>query len=129
MRWIRPRLARIAGGWLVFNLCLLASIPTAIGAAISAGAVGAECTCAHGDGQTCPMHHPQSTNSTPDRSCSCRSASDPIAALAASLVGPAAVLATPASGIAQIDASAGLPAFSPEPLDSSSVPDSPPPRA
>jgi hypothetical protein len=128
MRWIRPRLARIAGSWLVFHLCLLVSIPSSLCSTASAGVVKAECTCGHGDGNYCPMHHPQSKATKDPHSCSCRPSSDPIAAIAASLIGPAAVLAPSVSTIVPARAVALSAAFDPSPLDSLSVPDSPPPR-
>jgi hypothetical protein len=74
------------------------------------------------------MHHPKSKSTGDSHSCSCRSASDPIADLAASLIGPAAVLVPPTSTIAPAPAAVLSAAFDPDPLDSSSVPDSPPPR-
>jgi hypothetical protein len=128
MRWIRPRLARIAGSWLVFHLCLLVSIPTSLCSTASAGVVKAECTCGHGDGQYCPMHHPKSKSHGDVHSCACRSASDPLAEIAASLIGPSAVLVPSVSAIAPSAAVSLSAAVDPVPLDLSSVPDSPPPR-
>jgi len=130
MRWMRIRLARVAAGWLVFQCCLLVSVPTAL-CAMSAGAVGAECTCEHGDGQMCPMHHVQSKSKTgsSSHSCSCRSTSDPVTAMAASLIGPPAVVALAASSIAPLVPAGSSPRFASNPLDSTFVPDSPPPRA
>src|SRR6185295_20036024 len=95
MRWIRSRLARAAAGWLVVHVCLLLSVPTALCTTMSVGAK-AECTCDHGDGQMCPMHHTRSKSKTPldPHSCSCRSTSDPVAAMAAALIGPAGVIVT-----------------------------------
>jgi hypothetical protein len=131
MLWTRPRLALVASAWLVFQLCMLVSIPTALCPATAAAAVGAECTCEHGDGQMCPMHHKPSRAKSANEShpCSCRSTSDPAAAMAASLIGPAGVLAPPVALTARATIAVALPAFNPAPLDSFSVPDSPPPRA
>jgi hypothetical protein len=56
MHWIRLQVARVAAGWLVFHVCLLVVVPTALCSSPSASA-GAECTCEHGDGLMCPMHH------------------------------------------------------------------------
>ena len=102
MRWIRPQLQRFAAGWLVCHLCLLAAIPTTLRSTMFASASGAACTCAHGDGQICPMHHTRSTtaSTSSSRPCSCRSTADPMTAMAASLIGPAAVLAPSASCVA-----------------------------
>jgi hypothetical protein len=73
MWWMRRQVGRVAAGWLVFHLCLLASVPT-VCSAMSAGA-GAACTCGHADGQWCPMHHSRSVSgeapsSSHPRSCS-----------------------------------------------------------
>lgn len=76
------------------------------------------------------MHHGRGHSSvTPDpHSCSCRAASDPAAALAASLVGPAAVLAPNASLIAPASPNGSADPFKPQPVETPAVPDSPPPR-
>jgi hypothetical protein len=130
MRWMRSQHARIAGGWLVIHLCLLASVPTALCSMGSSSAVAVKCTCDHADGGMCAMHHSRSVSAltTDHHSCACRSASDPAAAMAASLLGPVAVLAASASAILPTMAGTSLPAFNPAQLDSSSVPHSPPPR-
>jgi hypothetical protein len=130
MRWMRSQLARIAGGWLVIHLCLLASVPTALSMG-SSSAVALKCTCDHADGGMCPMHHSRSASAltTDHHSCACRGASDPVAAMAASLIGPVAVLSASTSTILPTNAVKSVPAFNPALLDSSSVPDSPPPRA
>jgi hypothetical protein len=131
MGCIRPLLARIAGGWLVVHLCLLVAVPTAICSTAPAQAAAAKCTCDHaGMQQVCPMHHPKpkSNAASGSHSCACRSASDPVSAIAASLIGPSAVLAPAASTIAPTAASQSLVSLDPIPLDSSFVPDSPPPR-
>jgi len=41
MSWIRPRLAPVAAGWLVFQLTLLLAVPTTLCSTISASTVGA----------------------------------------------------------------------------------------
>jgi hypothetical protein len=130
MRRIRPQLSYIAGGWLVLHLCLLVSVPTALCATIAAHTIGAECTCDHEDGQMCPMHHTTSKAkaSSDAHSCSCRSTSDPDAAIAASLIGPAAVLAPSTSLVALANDTSWTLLVAFEPLESFSTPDSPPPR-
>jgi hypothetical protein len=128
MRWMRLQLARVSGLWLVFHLCLLISIPSALGSTMSASAT--ECTCDHGGAETCPMHHP-SSKSKPDSdpsSCSCRSAADSMVTLAASLIGPTAVLASRSSAVSSLDMSVDALAFTRQPLDQTFRPDSPPPR-
>src|SRR3954471_22852593 len=99
MYWIRPRLARVAAGWLVFHLALIAAVPATLCATMAASAVGLECTCDHGDGELCPMHHTRTkAHGTPERPpCSCRSTADPLTAMATALVGPPAVIAAPAA--------------------------------
>lgn len=130
MRWLRPKLTRIAGGWLVLHVCLLVSIPTELCWLTSSDTSGAACACDHGDGQTCPMHRSQSSydGAAPDSwSCTCRSASDPLA-IATSLLSPAAVLATAVTGIAPMTSVGWRPASRAETAEPSSFPDSPPPR-
>src|SRR6476660_9699295 len=99
MPWIRPRLARVAAGWLVFQVALLVSVPTSLCSTTSATASAAACTCDHADGEMCPMHHTRnrSHDKSGTHSCSCRSTTDPMAALAAVLIGPPAVLAAGAT--------------------------------
>jgi len=129
MGWMRDRRARIAGGWLVVQLCLIGALPTSLGALTSASAVGAECTCGHGDGATCPMHHPAPQPGPQSHPCSCRGTTDPGSAILASLIGPTAVLASAASAANPATAAKSLPALTLDPLDVSSPPLSPPPRA
>jgi hypothetical protein len=127
MAWIRAHVAQVAGGWLAFQLCLLAAVPTVLCSPESAVALESACTCAHGDGegQSCPMHH---SSTSPSDHCSCRSTADPRAALVASLIGPTAVLAPVASTPAPATVAAPARVFSAEPLESAVAPDSPPPR-
>jgi len=131
MRWTRSQIARIAGAWLVFHLCLFVSAPTAICCTMSATGNAAECTCDHSDGGMCPMHHTRSHGmpAADAHSCKCRGTTDPVAALAAFLTGPMAVLVPAASAVAPASASVQAVAFFPTPLASSFVPDSPPPRS
>jgi hypothetical protein len=126
--WIRARVAHVAVGWLVFQLCLLASVPTVLCSPDpNAIALEAACTCGHADaeGQSCPMHHPSTSPST---DCSCRSTTDPRAAIVASLIGPIAVLAPVASPMAPATVAAPARVVSADPLEFAVVPDSPPPR-
>jgi hypothetical protein len=131
MSWIRPRLARVAAGWLVFQLTLLLAVPTTLCSTISASTVGAECTCDHDDGTVCPMHHTRSRahGESGSHSCSCRSTSDPMAALAAALTGPPAVLVAEANSAASFDSAEYAEITASAPLHRIAVPDSPPPRA
>jgi hypothetical protein len=92
-----------------------------------AGTVEQSCTCAHGDGQECPMHHTKTTKSR--SSCSCRSTTDGPTATLASLIGPTAVLTSRTTIVATV-ATSSFRANSEAPLfDASINPDPPPPRA
>ena len=131
MSWIRPRLARVAAGGLVFQLTLLLSVPTTLCSTISAGRASAECTCDHADGTICPMHHTRNRahGQSGSHSCSCRSTSDPMAALAAALTGPPAVLVADAESAMSIGFAECAEIAASAPLHWTAVPDSPPPRA
>jgi hypothetical protein len=134
MAWIRPRLARVAAGWLVFKVALLVWIPTTMHASMTAAALAAECTCDHGDGQMCPMHHVRTkahgtAESQGAKPCSCRGTSDPLAALTASIIGSPAVLGAAAASPSPLEPAASVGPSASEPLYRASVPDSPPPRS
>jgi hypothetical protein len=127
MESMRLRLRRVAAGWLVFQLSLLMSIPTTLRLATPTSATGLACTCAHDDGQMCPMHHTRSKSNSP--SCSCRSTTDPMAALTASLWGPSAVLTRPVGSV-DLAVTIDTPRISDwSPIEALVVPDAPPPRA
>jgi len=127
MQSMRLRLRRVAAAWLVFQLSVLMSIPAALCLTMPSSATGLECTCAHEDGQMCPMHHTRSkSNST---SCSCRSTTEPISAITASLWGPSAVL-THAVASVDLAVTSDMPRISDwSPIEALVVPDAPPPRA
>jgi hypothetical protein len=126
MRWVRERLPHVAGAWLVFQLCLLASLPTPL--CPPAGSIGAECTCDHGDGAACPMHHPAQKPDSSSRQCSCRGTSDPGTAIL-SLIATTAVVPPAASASVSLRVAESVPAFTVDPIESPSAPTSPPPRA
>src|SRR3989442_11058276 len=127
MRSSSCHLRRLAGGWLVMQLAVFVSIPTALCLNMSTSATGVECTCAQSDGQMCPMHHTRSKANSP--SCSCRSTADPAAAIIASLLGPSAVL-TDAVEYVDVTATSETPGRSDwSPIDALIVPSAPPPRA
>ena len=131
MSWIRPRLAPVAAGWLVFQLTLLLAVPTTLCSTISASTVGAECTCDHADGTRCPMPHTRTRahGESGSHSCSCRSTSEPMAALAAALTGPPAVLVAEAESATSPGSAECPEVVASAPLHWIAVPDSPPPRA
>ena len=139
MGWIRPRLACVAAGWLVFRVALLVWVPATLCTNVAATAA-AECTCDHGDGQMCPMHHVRakahgatssalSPGSPASPSCSCRSTADPLGAMAATPIGSPAVLAVATVSVISLEPTATVHAIASEPLHWASVPDSPPPRS
>ncbi len=128
MGWLRPRLALVVCGWLAIELCLFIAVPIALSPGSGAVALSAECTCEHGDGQMCPMHHTRSTSHR-GSAYTCRGAFDPAAGLAACLIGPAGVLAPAAAVIPHAERVSTMVTREAEPLDVSPVPDSPPPRA
>jgi hypothetical protein len=93
----------------------------------NAAAVQQACTCDHGDGLECPMHHTKTTKSR--SSCSCRSTTDGPTAMLASLIGPTAVLTARTTVVATV-ATSGVRTSPEAPLfDASINPDPPPPRA
>jgi len=125
---MRARVASVAAVWLALHVCLLISVPTTLCSMESAAAVGRNCSCPHAAGTICPMHPKAKLKASSDQ-CACKSAADPIAAMTTALLGPSAVLSPASSPVAPPDAIAWRAVFAPVPLDSISVPDSPPPRA
>src|SRR5262245_53515386 len=85
---LRRHLGRVACAWLVAQVCVLATSSAVM--ALTAPSVAAlECTCAHGESHSCPMHHPVEKSKS---DCSCRSTSDGPSAVIAALLGPIAVV-------------------------------------
>src|SRR5262245_11487209 len=127
MQKLRRGLRRLAGGWIVLQLSILIAVPTALRLTFPADhQAGLECTCSHGDGMSCPMHHPESQPNAP--TCSYRSAANPAAAIAVSILGPSAVLTrsiTPAGLVATREI---LTSLISNPIEIATVPDAPPPR-
>jgi hypothetical protein len=94
---------------------------------MSSGMASVECTCSHGDGVVCPMHH--ATPKRDAKSCSCRSTTDEGIAVIASLFGGTAVLTAPTCAT-EPSLGATLPHEAlTNPLGLFLVPDAPPPRA
>jgi hypothetical protein len=94
---------------------------------MSSGMASVECTCSHGDGVVCPMHH--ATPKRDAKSCSCRSTTDEGIAVIASLFGGTAVLTAPTCAT-EPSLGATLPHEAlTHPLGLFLVPDAPPPRA
>ena len=125
---MRARVASVAAVWLALHVCLLISVPTTLCSMGSVAAVGSNCSCPHAAGTICPMHPKAKLKASSDQ-CACKSAADPVAAMTTAMLGPSAVLSPASSPVAPPDATAWRVVFAPVPLDSISVPDSPPPRA
>jgi len=130
MRRMRRQVARVAITWLLAHICLLVSIPTVF-CATSQITMAAECTCDHGDGEICPMHHSRTAKkgASGEPSCSCRSTADPLTNLAASLIGPPGLAAPSVAFEVPMHAGARSILLAPTLLDAPIVPDSPPPQA
>jgi hypothetical protein len=125
MMGLRRALGRIALAWLVCQATTLTLVP----AGYWSGAAGSrlvECTCAHGDHATCPMHHKPAPGS---KLCLMRSANDSgIAVLSWLLNGVGLMPATAQAAVAAPQPSriffhVATTSLRPEP------PDPPPPRA
>jgi hypothetical protein len=124
MQTVRPHLAWIVRAWLLCQAAVLTMTPVTLCAGLSTRVAGQECTCSHGDGQVCPMHHATTTKS----SCSCRSAADGLAAIVF-LLGQVAVLPQSIDALEPAATSDAATWSEPVPLDRFLVPDPPPPRA
>ncbi|HEX2457842.1 MAG TPA: hypothetical protein VHI99_29360 [Vicinamibacterales bacterium] len=123
---MRRALTRVATGWLVCHICLLALTPSVPCKSLQPRTAEASCTCTHAEGPVCPMHRPSAT--ADPQGCSCRGATDPPAIALASLIGPSAVLPTVVSTIVPITTPSTLmSAFAPS-TNVALVPDAPPPR-
>ena len=85
---LRHLLAPIAFVWLTSQVGLLAAMPIALWAGTAEELL--ECTCTHGEHAMCPMHHKPAPGS---RICLMQSTDDSNAALLASIVHVAGVLA------------------------------------
>jgi hypothetical protein len=122
MAHLRCRLGRIAFVWLLCNAATLSLGPMVLA---QSGDDLLECTCAHGDHATCPMHH----NRTPgSKLCLMRSLDDSRTGVLTSLLGAVGLtvastpLAEPESHQVSALRDATSAILRPAP------PDSPPPR-
>lgn len=127
MSRLRRVLAPLTALWLVCQVGTLALVPAMLRAnPVSAHAT--ECTCGHGDGLLCPMHHHQPADKpTP---CSMQAGDHSAAAVLTALAGIAGFMAQPTSSIqAPLSVThwhaADARATGPRPVP----PDPPPPRA
>lgn len=127
MQKMRRRLRRLAGGWIVLQLSILIAVPTVLRLTLPDDLeAGLECTCSHGDAMTCPMHHPETDPNAP--TCSYRSAANPAAAIAVSILGPSAVLTRSIAPAGLIATREILTSLISHPIEIATVPDAPPPR-
>ena len=119
----QPWIRRLLGGWLIVQLSSLLSAPIVM-CSMHAVETGAQCVCPHEDGGACPMHHP----AKPSNPCSCRSTTDPMATIAALLVGPAAVATATSVQFNLCPIGSGPILFNATIHDAYLVPVAPPPR-
>ena len=126
MTHLRRVLAPLAAIWLCCQVGTVALVPVALWATAS-DPHGTECTCGHGLGAMCPMHHKPSNDSA---ECAMRAANGPGAAILASLVGIIGLAAEPTRSIQP-----AVPSTYPRLADARVAgerpvpPDPPPPRA
>jgi len=90
---MRLRRAWIVSGWLLCQASALVITTIALSVSLSTDAAADECTCDHGNGMMCPMHHTR----TPSKSrCAYRGTADDASTIA-SLLSQVAVV--PASTV------------------------------
>ena len=124
MSRVRRRLSWLVRSWLLCQLCVMTAPSVAL-CAVATEVAESACTCAHGEGQECPMHYTTSKS----KSCACRSAEDGPAIAMAMFIGETAILPS-ATGPAAFPIQTGVSQpMNSHPLDPSYIPDSPPPRA
>jgi hypothetical protein len=107
----------------------LTASPVALCLEASHASAGVECTCGHGDHATCPMHHPTPAKPRSKSDCSCRSTTDPNAALLIGLIGSLAVMPERVDFDTQLSMSSLLSASLQHLANPIVGPDGPPPRA
>ena len=122
MAHLRRVLAPLTAIWLCCQVGTVALVPVALW--ITADPHGAECTCGHGLGAMCPMHHKPSGDS---EQCSMRSASGSGEAVVASLFGMIGLVARPTRSIQPAQPSAFRNTGDVQVADERPVPPDPPP--
>src|SRR5689334_21262335 len=130
MRCLRRRLVPLVAIWLSCQVGTVAFAPIALWAsAADSHAHADECTCGHGVGATCPMHHPKGPAS-PNKHCSIQAAHDSGAAVLASIVGVAGLIPEPTPSLVAPMASMHANSLDVDIRGERPVPpDPPPPRA
>jgi hypothetical protein len=129
MRWLRARVTRFAGVWLVSQLAIVVCLQTAMYATGAAQAVvSADCACA--SGTICPMHHGRSAPAPRPNHAACafHGTSDPLGSVLISLIGPSGIV--PPVPLPIVPSFACLTSMHAHraALDLFRIPDSPPPR-
>jgi hypothetical protein len=127
MTRLRRALAPVAVMWLSCQVGTVALVPVALWVS-HADTHKAECTCGHGAGAMCPMHHHKPV---PGRSsdCSMQAAHEPSAVVLASIIGIAGLIpgSTP-SLVAPVPSNNVIPAGLDVRGERPVPPDPPPPR-
>ena len=95
MAHLRRVLAPVTAIWLCGQLGTVALVPVALWIT-AADPHAAECTCGHGAGAMCPMHHKPSGGSAP---CAMQAANDSETAVLRTLAGTAGLIAEPPHSI------------------------------
>jgi hypothetical protein len=95
MTHLRRVLAPVTAIWLCCQVGTVALVPVALWIT-AADPHGTECTCGHGLGAMCPMHHKPAAGS---EECVMRAANSPAAAVLTSLVGVVGLIADPTRSI------------------------------
>jgi hypothetical protein len=123
---VRRVLAPVAALWLFCQTGTVMLVPVALW--ITAAHPHAdECTCGHGDGARCPMHHKPAS---PPTDCAMQSAGGFGTFVLASLVGVAGLLPKAPAALAPANATATIAVDDPRVIGERPVPpDPPPPRA
>jgi hypothetical protein len=88
MTHLRRALAPLAAIWLTCQIGTVALVPLALWVP-AADPHAAECTCGHGDGAMCPMHHKPIGGSAP---CAMQAANGSGTAVLTTLVGTAGLI-------------------------------------
>ena len=95
MTHLRRVLGPLTAIWLCCQVGTVALVPVALWVTAS-DPHGVECTCGHGLGAMCPMHHKPADESAP---CAMKAANGPEAAVLASLVGMIGLAVEPTRSI------------------------------
>src|SRR5262245_61906574 len=83
MATVRRRISLVIVSWLLCHASVLAVTPLAMCQRLET-ALAEACTCDHGPGQICPMHHRE--GSPAKSKCSCRDTANQESAALASLI-------------------------------------------